>query len=118
MDISEPGDDKTKVLCLSRPVKFGTEDKKVLSRMVLKSYLNATSNFGLFTFSSDDFINFRIKSNRGIFKREIRDLDTGLMIQNSFKSYAYLFAGELGAGSRINYIEMDVKKMYDNDKLR
>ena len=118
LDISEPGDDKTKVLCLSRPVKFGTEDKKVLSRMVLKSYLNATSNFGLFTFSSDDFINFRIKSNRGIFKREIRDLDTGLMIQNSFKSYAYLFAGELGAGSRINYIEMDVKKMYDNDKLR
>lgn len=118
LDIANETDTPTPVLMLTRPLKFGTQQYKTLHRQILRALIINLDDCGLFTFSSNDAINFKIKSNLRIIPNSHIDPDTCLIARNTYRYFATLFIGILSQQSRINYIDTTIYNTFNNDKLR
>lgn len=106
------------VILMSRPLKFGSQEFKSMHRMMLRGYLNNPGTLGLFTFSGNDAINFRLKTNQRIVPGKHRDVDTGLISLNKYRYFAFLLIGFLDKDSRIDFVSSTVYPVYGNDKNR
>lgn len=118
LNISEETNSFSPIILVTRPIKYGTQQFKSLYRHILRGYINNPITLGLFNFSSNDAINFRLITNQRIHKGKYRDLDTGLLSLNKYRYFALILIGFLIKDSRIDFITSSVYPVYKNDKNR
>lgn len=119
-DYGQKQADSAEIALILRPLRFASNDLKYINRIKLRANLmNNTSDLYVMHHSSGDGYNFKLV--RGIKNtlrnKNFRDFDLGLMGGNKNKYFTFAFAGKLDDDSRINSIEVEVEKVYNNDKM-
>jgi hypothetical protein len=120
-------EDSAEVSFVTRPLLYGTGDVKMMERIIVRAEIDGlkkvAANDGypspyIITYRSDDGRNFLV--SRGLRLREcsLKDIDTGMYGRTGFRQYALAFAGRCGRGTKIEFVESEVVKGYDNTKMR
>ena len=114
--LSEPGK-QANVSLISRPLNFGTIDFKKLERMFLRANLINSVDSIILNYYSIDEVNFF--ALRGIFigNGNYKDFDMGLFSRSKYRQFLFAFAGMLDEKSEIKYLETEIRKVYDNEKM-
>ncbi len=114
-----------KVAIVTRPLRFGTTDKKKLDRAYFRGLIRGIApvaehgNTMIILFYSQDGVNF--DPVRGMILREgfsYKDFDFGLMARTKWNYYMFAIAGTIASDSNLDYVEFEIAKEYDNEKMR
>ncbi|GHT33130.1 hypothetical protein FACS189434_06520 [Bacteroidia bacterium] len=116
--------DRADVQFILRPVQFGINEVKSLSRIIIRGRFMGVNN-GVIgaarTMLWGTLDNFRQIFTRGLLlklNRNYKDLDLGLMARNKFRGYTLGLFGSYGKQTRIFHIDFDVADNWGNDKMR
>ncbi len=114
-----------KVAIVTRPLRFVTTDKKKLDRAYFRGLLRGVApvaehgNTMIILFYSQDGVNF--SPVRGMILREgfsYKDFDFGLMARTKWNYYMFAIAGTIASDSNLDYVEFEIAKEYQNEKMR
>ena len=124
-DFSRTEHASTSVALVTRPIGFGTPDRKKLERALLRCELHNVNNGSvsdkaiIAMYHGNDAVNFEpargLKLNQN---GNYRDYDMGLFAREKFRGYLFVFAGTIDEASEIRYLEIETDKEYDNEKMR
>lgn len=126
VDYSLSGSPDTHVSIMLRPLSFGTLDIKKLDRVILRAQLHNLDRVNnkdsvIIVHHSNDNINF--EATRGLTipppdGQGLRDYDMGLFTRTKYRWYMFAFGAVIDEKSIISFLETNVEKEYDNDKMR
>lgn len=119
IDISQSQGKASKVTLLTRPIQFQSADIKKLERIFLRALMYNASNINVAAYHSMDGVTFDpirgfVFGTGGNYK----DFDLGLMARETYRQYLFLLTGTIDEESQIEYIEFEVDKNYNNEKMR
>ena len=122
-DYSQEETADTAVSLLLRPIACGTRDIKKLDRVMMSALLRGVKNNGLnksaiVVWQSDDNVNFTTTRGMNLLPGNYRDYDMGLFPRTKNRWFTFGFRGILSSESRINGVELNINKEYDNEKMR
>jgi hypothetical protein len=112
------------VSLITRPLLFGTPDRKRLERMILRANLFNIQNPAegkaslLVNYYSLDEVNFRILRGIGLNPGSRKDIDMGMFAGSKFRQFMLAFGGVLDEKSEIKFLETEIEKEYQNTKMR
>lgn len=119
IDISQSQGKASKVTLLTRPIQFQSADIKKLERIFLRALMYNASNINVAAYHSMDGVTF--DPIRGfVFGAggNYKDFDLGLMARETYRQYLFILTGTIDEESQIEYIEFEVDKNYNNEKMR
>lgn len=100
-----------------RPIRLVGTDMKELDRFVLKGIVDIATKLFIGCYSSLDEENYRL--SRGGILRGKKFVDFRLqMMGNKARVYSFALTGKVNKGTRIDYLEYNVIKQYNDEKLR
>ena len=122
-DFAQEGSTDVAVSLITRPLRFTTPDIKKLERMILRGelhLLNPTSgkNCYALNYFSNDETNFSILRGIPLSAQSRKDIDMGLFSRSKYRQFAFAFGGKINNKTIIRYLEAEVEKEYENDKMR
>ena len=121
-DYSQTGKDNAFIAIISRPMTFGTTDRKCMERMILRASLYGITDDNdvrAAVFASYDGIHFGCLRGMRLSNVEyMRDMDLGMLGASKYNRYLFIFSGTLGKESDISFLDVEVNKEYDNTKMR
>jgi hypothetical protein len=111
------------VAMITRPLRYGTPDVKRLERIIVRGLLyglKGAEGYAPVTglLYSNDGRNFLFARGLRIKEGNHRDLDMGMLGRQQFREYVLVFAGRVSEGTKIEFVESEVVKAYDNTKMR
>ena len=117
------GEDYAHISLITRPLTFGTPDFKKIERMFLRAMMiNPTDSIILNYFSINE-IKFYVLKGYDVnpeyvnpYKR--KDFDMGLFARSKYRQFLFAFAGTLHEKSEIQFLETEITKEYENEKMR
>ena len=111
---------------VTRPLSYGTQDIKMMERMILRGTFESITNYELgitrqpvvVTHRSNDGRNFLC--SKGMFMKtgDLKDFDTGLYGRTKFRFYTFSLGMVCSPETVIEFIESEAVKEYDNTKMR
>jgi hypothetical protein len=118
-------ENRASVSLITRPLLFGSTDLKKLERMFFRATLFVSSEL-LFDPSESIILNYYSIDEENFFalrgmkiKPENRkDFDMGLFARSKYRQFIFAFAGTISEKSEIKYLETEIKKEYENTKMR
>lgn len=119
IDISQSESKATHVSLLTRPLQFGITDIKKLERIFLRALMYNAENVMVAAYHSMDGVNFSaIKGFAFGSGKNYKDFDFGLLARETYRQYSLMFTGTIDEESQIEYIDIEVDKNYNNEKMR
>jgi len=119
IDISQSNGDAANVRFLTRPIQFETTDIKKLERIFLRALMYNVNNMSVAAYHSIDGVHFTpIKGVTFGAGENYKDFDLGLLARETYRQYLFLLTGTIDEESQIEYIEFEVDKNYNNEKMR
>jgi hypothetical protein len=111
------------VRMITRPLRYGTPDVKRMERIILRGVfygLGRTGDYEPLTglLYSNDSRFFLMSRGLKIKEGNRRDLDLGMFFGQQFRGYVFFFAGRVLEGTKIEFLESEVEKVYNNTKMR
>ncbi|MDR1120264.1 MAG: hypothetical protein LBM08_05035 [Dysgonamonadaceae bacterium] len=122
-DYAIAGTADTHISLITRPLVFDTPDFKRLERMVLRGTffdlrdLAGKKPFVLNYFSIDG-VNFDILRGIPLPLQSRKDVDMGLFGGSKYRQFIFALGAMVSDKSEIQYLESEVSKEYNNDKMR
>ena len=111
------GASTTNVNMQLRPIRLVGTDMKELDRFVLKGIVDIATKLFIGCYFSLDEENYSL--SRGGILRGKKFVDFRLqMMGNKARVYSFALTGKVNKGTRIDYLEYNVIKQYNDEKLR
>lgn len=119
IDISQQESKATQVSVLTRPIQFETADIKKLDRIFLRGLMYNANNMSVAAYHSIDGVNYSpIKGFKFGSGANYKDYDLGMLARETYRQYIFLLTGTIDEESQLEYVEFEVDKNYNNDKMR
>ncbi len=119
IDISQSNGDAANVRLLTRPIQFESTDIKKLERVFLRALMYNVNGLSVAAYHSADGVHFTpIKGVTFGAGGNYKDFDLGLLARETYRQYLFLLTGTIDEESQIEYIEFEVDKNYNNEKMR
>lgn len=128
LNLEKLGSNRAKVALVTHPLSFdASQSVKRLERVVMRAELHdVNTDVGelrekttIALFHSIDGVNFEpTRGHRLIKNGNYKDYDLGLLSRTKWRQYVFMFAGEIGIDSEINYLDIEISGEYSNDKMR
>jgi hypothetical protein len=111
------------VVMITRPLRYDIPDVKKMERIVLRGLFYGLKRMGEYEpltglLYSNDSRTFLFARGLYIKEGDRRDLDLGMFFRQQFREYIFVFAGRVSEGTKIEILESEVTKSYDNTKMR
>jgi len=112
---------------ITRPLSYGTQDIKMMERMILRGTFYSIRNKNadgtsaypvVVTHRSNDGRNFLCSKGLYMKTGDLKDFDTGLYGRTKFRFYTFSLGMVCSPETLIEFIESEVVKEYDNTKMR
>ena len=119
IDISQSDSNTAQVTILTRPIQFESTDIKKLERVFLRALMYNVNGLSVAAYHSADGVHFTpIKGVTFGAGENYKDFDLGLLARETYRQYLFLLTGTIDEESQIEYIEFEVDKNYNNEKMR
>lgn len=118
-DMSDYEDVSAEISIITRPIQFGTTDIKKMERIFLRALMYNAQGVSVAAYHSVDGVHFDpIKGFTFGAGENYKDFDLGLLARETYRQYIFLLTGTMDDESQIEYVDYEVDKNYNTEKMR